>query len=179
MSGARRVFSGADVVLPDRILTGGSLVVEGGRIVEILPHALPADGGGRVEDISGRLVVPGFIDVHVHGLEGIDSMDGSAAIGGLASRMPRYGVTAFCPTTVACHPADLRRMLAAVGEARVTRAPGAARVLPAHLESNFINPEYAGAQPIRCLRSARRSDRGGAERASSQRARRRQPRPRR
>jgi N-acetylglucosamine-6-phosphate deacetylase len=44
-------------------------------------------------------------------------------------------------------------MLAAVREARVAPQPGCARVLPAHLESNFINPEYRGAQPLECIRS--------------------------
>jgi len=46
-------------------------------------------------------------------------------------------------------------MLSGVRRARTTRPPGGARVLPAHLESNFINPEYKGAQPASCLRSPR------------------------
>src|SRR5205085_9637481 len=66
-------------------------------------------------------------------------------------RLPRFGVTAFCPTTVACAPDDLERVLAQVGRARM-HPPRGARVLPAHLESNFINPEYKGAQPATCLR---------------------------
>ena len=45
-------------------------------------------------------------------------------------------------------------MLAAIRVARGTR-PGGARVLPAHLESNFINPDYRGAQPLECLRLPR------------------------
>jgi N-acetylglucosamine-6-phosphate deacetylase len=43
-------------------------------------------------------------------------------------------------------------MLQAVRAARTTRVPGGSRVLPAHLESNFINPEFRGAQPLECLR---------------------------
>jgi N-acetylglucosamine-6-phosphate deacetylase len=49
----------------------------------------------------------------------------------------------------------LAALLAGVTEARSRPAPGSARVLPAHLESNFINPEFNGAQPIACLRSPR------------------------
>jgi N-acetylglucosamine-6-phosphate deacetylase len=71
----------------------------------------------------------------------------------MALRLPRYGVTAFCPTSVACTPPELRRMLRQVRLARRTSAPRAARVLPAHLESNFINPQFRGAQPLACLRS--------------------------
>ncbi len=102
--------------------------------------------------------MPGFIDVHVHGVDGIDSLDarpGRGAVAAIAERLPRYGVTAFCPTTVACVPAALRGVLDQVRRAREAPAPRSARVLPAHLESNFINPEYCGAQPAACLRSPR------------------------
>ena len=66
--------------------------------------------------------------------------------------MPRHGVTAFSPTTVACPPDELRAVLRAVRACREHPADGRARVLPAHLESNFINPDYKGAQPAACLR---------------------------
>jgi len=90
--------------------------------------------------------------VHVHGVEGYDTLSQDDAVAQMAARLPRYGVTAFCPTSIACTPEALRRMLAAVREARTAARPGGARVLPAHLESNFLNPALAGAQPIDCLR---------------------------
>ena len=55
----------------------------------------------------GHYIVPGFIDVHVHGVDGIDALDvpgGAEPVALIADRLPRYGVTAFCPTTVACAP---------------------------------------------------------------------------
>jgi N-acetylglucosamine-6-phosphate deacetylase len=142
----------AHVVLPDSVLSPGTLVIDGDRLVDVLASA-PAAAAEHVRfDLRGHTIVPGFIDVHVHGVEGTDALDGAGAIQQIAGRLPRYGVTAFCPTTVACAPADLRRMLADVRSARVQPPSGAARVLPAHLESNFINPEYRGAQPLDCLR---------------------------
>lgn len=146
------ILSGADLVLPDRIVSGGTLVLEGGRIVEIEDRQRPSDARLSRHDLHDHLVVPGFIDVHVHGAEGTDTLGPSNAIPTLAALLPRHGVTAFCPTSLACDPATLRRMLAAVRDARSAPARGAARVLPAHLESNFINPEFAGAQPVECLR---------------------------
>jgi N-acetylglucosamine-6-phosphate deacetylase len=145
------VLSGGDIVLPDRILTNATLVIDSGRIAAIetsrrTPAAVP------VIDARECFVVPGFVDVHVHGIEGHDSLDGGEPIAEIAARLPRYGVTAFCPTTVACAPDALEAVLAQVARARLRRAAGAARVLPAHLESNFINPEYKGAQPASCLR---------------------------
>src|SRR5262249_15546506 len=103
----------------------------------------------------GHYIVPGFIDVHVHGLDGIDSLSSATSVADIAARMPRFGVTGFCPTTVACSPARLRGVPEEVRRSLAGPDPQSARVLPAHLESNFINPEYKGAQPIACLRSPR------------------------
>ena len=145
------VLAGGDIVLPDRILTNASLVIDRGRIAAIeTTRSLPS--GASIVDVRDAFVVPGFIDVHVHGIEGYDTLDGGDAIASIASRLPRFGVTAFCPTTVACDPAGLRAVLDQVGRARTGRPHGSARVLPAHLESNFINPDYNGAQPRACLR---------------------------
>jgi N-acetylglucosamine-6-phosphate deacetylase len=147
-------LAAADLVLPDRVVSGGTVVIEGDRIasIETAPTPASADAPGDLHfTFSDHYVVAGFIDVHVHGIEGHDSLDGEDAIRQIAERLPRFGVTAFCPTTVACDPAALRRVLAAVGEARASRVPGA-RVLPAHLESNFISPAFKGAQPLECLR---------------------------
>ena len=145
------ILSGGDIVLPDRILTSTSLIVDGDRIaaIESTRRTPPA---ASVIDARESFIVPGFVDVHVHGIEGHDSLDSAEAIAQIAARLPRYGVTAFCPTTVACAPAALDAVLDQVARARVSRAASAARVLPAHLESNFINPDYNGAQPKACLR---------------------------
>jgi N-acetylglucosamine-6-phosphate deacetylase len=149
------VLSGADLVLPDRILSPGTLVIEEGRIAEIRPGAAAGAHADSLFAFHGHYIVPGFIDVHVHGLEGVDSLDGDGAIERIAERLPRYGVTAFCPTTIACAPDPLRVVLEQVRRARKTPPAGGARVLPAHLESNFINEAYKGAQPAACLRAPR------------------------
>jgi N-acetylglucosamine-6-phosphate deacetylase len=174
------VLSGADVVLPEGVQSGAAIVLDGERIIDITDGS-GASGSGAI-DLRNHIVFPGFIDVHVHGLEGIDTLDGFDAVVGIARRLPKYGVTAFCPTTVACAPQKLREVLESVAVLRggfaaaVPDRPSApkaaanradafrvdqsgeaveerARVLPAHLESNFINPDYRGAQPIECLRS--------------------------
>ncbi len=147
------VLAGADIVLPDRVLPSGSLVLEGGRITAIEARAIDGPEGATRLDLQGALVVPGFVDVHLHGVEGIDVMDGAGAIAAVAARLPRYGVTSFCPTSIASAPDALDAMLSDLKAARAGASAQAARVLPAHLESNFINPEYKGAQPGTCLRT--------------------------
>ena len=147
------VLSKGDVVLPDRVLSEGTIIIDAGRIAAIETGAVDIARATTI-DASDCYVVPGFVDVHVHGVDGHDTLDGGDAIAQIASRLPRYGVTAFCPTTVACPPDDLRTFLSQVRDSRVAAAPGRARVLPAHLESNFINPDYRGAQPASCLRAS-------------------------
>jgi len=149
------VLSGADIVLPDRILSPGTLVIDGGRIVDIRPGAVGAAATASPFAFSGHSIVPGFIDVHVHGVEGFDTLGAGEPIEAIARRLPRYGVTGFCPTTVATAPAGLRHVLEQVRTCREAAPSNAARVLPAHLESNFISSEYRGAQPAACIRSPR------------------------
>lgn len=147
------VLAGASLVLPDRIVEHGSLVIEDGRIAAIETRVLDRHGDAEIVSLQDHIIVPGFIDVHVHGVEGIDVLDGPQAVLQVAARLPKYGVTGFCPTSIACAPQPLATLLSAVAAAQTAAQPRSARVLPAHLESNFINPEWAGAQPAGCLRT--------------------------
>jgi N-acetylglucosamine-6-phosphate deacetylase len=147
------LLTGASVVLADRLADGLTVVIEGDRIVDLLSGPrLTSPAETRIA-LDGHTIVPGFIDVHVHGVAGHDVLDGAGAVASVAQLLPRWGVTAFCPTSVACTPAALESLLAETALARATAAPGSARVLPAHLESNFLNPDYHGAQPLACLKS--------------------------
>jgi len=154
------VLSGAEVVLPDRILSPGTLAIDGDRIADIRPGAAAGRPGETVL-LAQHYVVPGFIDVHVHGVEGFDALGPDGSVGSMAAALPKYGVTAFCPTMVACPPGSIARVLSEVARAR-RAIPAGARVLPAHLESSFINPAFAGAQPAACLRVPRPVVDGGA-----------------
>ena len=142
---------GATVVGPEGLVRDAALVIAGGTIAEIA-----RDIGASAHDVAcdGGWIVPGFIDTHIHGLHGIDVLADAAAggVAAVAAALPRYGVTGFLPTSVACAPADLSAFLSAVGAAAADPAPPGARVLGAHLESNFISADYKGAQPARCLR---------------------------
>jgi N-acetylglucosamine-6-phosphate deacetylase len=140
-----------EIVLRDRILHGGAIVIAGERIaaIEEQPRHWPGDFA-RI-DVGDCLVVPGFVDVHIHGVCGHDVLDEGDPLAAIASSLPQFGVTSFCPTTVACDPSALRRVLTQVRARRGDSAAGRARVHGAHLESNFINPSMKGAQPAECL----------------------------
>ena len=151
------VLSGADLVLPDRVLASGTLVLADGRIADIRAER-PVAAAASSFAFHGHTIVPGFIDLHVHGVAGTDTHGDGQAIERIAGALPRYGVTAFAPTTVACTPEALTAVLRQVCHLRQAPVPLGARVLPAHLESNFINPAYAGAQPHACLRAWPRAE---------------------
>ena len=146
------VLNGGDVVLPGEIRERASVIVDDSRIAAVVP-APAAPAGATVVDVSNCYIVPGFIDVHVHGIAGHDTLDGGDVVAQIAGELPRHGVTAFCPTAVACGPDDLQLFLEQVSAAAGAPRANAARVLPAHLESNFINPDFRGAQPLKCLRT--------------------------
>ncbi|HEY8358352.1 MAG TPA: N-acetylglucosamine-6-phosphate deacetylase [Ramlibacter sp.] len=122
--------------------------------------ALHVDGAGRIAEIEGAatseaqarasgkpLLLPGFIDLHVHGGGGRDVMEGGDAGLAVARRHAVHGTTALLATTMTAPIEDLELALSAIGRLCRDGAPGAARVLGVHLEGPYINPAKLGAQP--------------------------------
>lgn len=136
--------------LQGRILTPAGLV-EGvlrigadGRIaaIEAAPIALE-----RAREPGAPLLLPGFVDLHVHGAAGRDIMEGGDAALQVARRHAEHGTTSLLATTMTAPVEDLRQALAAIGALCREGAPGAARVLGMHLEGPYINAGKLGAQP--------------------------------
>jgi N-acetylglucosamine-6-phosphate deacetylase len=94
-----------------------------------------------------RFLLPGFVDLHVHGGHGADCMAGADAVHTMARFHARHGTTALLATTVTAPRLDLLAAFGGIGGAMAERDPVAARVLGAHLEGPFISPEALGAQP--------------------------------
>src|SRR5262245_6043288 len=102
-----------------------TLVIEHGVITDFVSGPRDLGNGEQRVHLPGAVIVPGFIDVHVHGAEGLDVLDHEGAVGDLARRLPKYGVVAFCPTSIACAPDELSRFLSSVAAARGGTAGGA------------------------------------------------------
>jgi N-acetylglucosamine-6-phosphate deacetylase len=146
------LIAGATVVAADEVWSPGWLAAAGGRIQSMGPGEAP--GGVRAEigalgvvvDGRGGVLLPGFIDVHVHGGDDADAMDADAdALRRMARFHARHGVTALLPTTWSAPPAALEAAVRAIAAA-VGPVEGGATIVGAHLEGPWINPARAGAQ---------------------------------
>lgn len=96
---------------------------------------------------ADRFILPGFIDLHVHGGAGADCMDGADAVRRMARFHARHGTTAMLATTVTAPKDDLCAAFRGIGAAMAAAGPDEARILGAHLEGPFISPDALGAQP--------------------------------
>ena len=106
------------------------------------------DGTPVNPDTNGDdYILPGFIDVHVHGGAGRDMMEGGDAPHLIAAMHAKHGTTALLATTMTAPVEDIDRALGAIGAACRARGKGEARILGVHLEGPYINSGKLGAQP--------------------------------
>lgn len=121
----------------------GSVLVEDGKIKEINPTNITST---EVINGDGLYLSPGFINVHIHGAAGHDTMDGTfEAINEIAKSIVKNGTTAFTPTTMTVAPESIKKAMEVIKEAKLNGTDGAL-VLGAHLEGPFISPAAIGAQ---------------------------------
>ena len=121
----------------------GSLLIENGIIKEINPSET---NDSNSIDCNGLYVSPGFVDVHIHGAGGHDTMDGTfEAINEISKTICKYGTTSFTPTTMTMSTNDILKSMTSIKKAKLEGTDGAI-VLGAHLEGPFISPSAIGAQ---------------------------------
>ncbi|OGT63260.1 MAG: N-acetylglucosamine-6-phosphate deacetylase [Gammaproteobacteria bacterium RIFCSPHIGHO2_12_FULL_45_12] len=143
----RSIYMGMKVLIGQSLISDQAVIVEEDKIQAIIPvnmvkHHLPAI---KYEYPADHYMVPGFIDLHVHGAEGHDVMDNSVlAMQGMCRALAREGVTGFLATTLSASPQEIEAVLSTVSEAAAS-LEGAA-ILGVHLEGPFIAKEKRGAQ---------------------------------
>ena len=136
-------FSG-HILTPTGYLRGDLSWAEG-RIVVIEGDAVSE---AAVRDAADTpIALPGFIDLHVHGGGGADTMDSGDAVQTVARLHARHGTTALLATTMTAPLAEIEAALLALAPVCAQRRAGTARVLGVHLEGPYISPDKLGAQP--------------------------------
>jgi len=131
-----------NVYTPDRVLAPGTVLVKEGRIVAVgSADTLAVPPEAELIDAQGRAVVPGFIDVHIHGLLGHDAMGSNLAQ--VIRDLPTFGVTAFLATTLTLPHDEIITALEAMAEILADPPPGA-RCLGIHLEGPYLSAAQPG-----------------------------------
>ena len=103
------------------------------------------------DDNGDVFIIPGFIDLHVHGGGGADVMDGQNATQTMMDYHATQGTVALTPTTMTAPVADIENALAGVRGVMDSSNPQSAEILGAHLEGPFISPHKLGAQPAHAI----------------------------
>ncbi|WP_432001452.1 N-acetylglucosamine-6-phosphate deacetylase [Streptomyces sioyaensis] len=150
----RSILAGARIARPSGVVERGRIVVEGGRIAAV--HSRDADLGrdgdegaaGETMDLSGHLIVPGFVDMHVHGGGGgsFSSADPEECLAVIGTHR-RHGTTSMVASTVTGELADLARQAAVLAE--LVQQGELAGI---HFEGPFISPHRCGAHQPELLR---------------------------
>ena len=132
-------------ILTPQGFVAGSLAFDGrGRIARISGMSIDEQ---IARDRPGPLILPGFVDLHVHGGGGRDIMEGGDAAARVAQAHAAHGTTALLATTMTAPMADLETAFAGLRPACDHRPARGARVLGVHLEGPYINSGKLGAQP--------------------------------
>ncbi len=151
MSGTRAFINGR-VLADNEPETGLAVLVEDGRILDVVRDSDPAVAKAQRRDLAGALLLPGFIDTQVNGggdvlFNDTPTVDGVRRI---AAAHARYGTTGLLPTLISDNLAVMRRAVEAVDAAIEQQVPG---VLGFHLEGPFLSAQRRGVHDAAKLRA--------------------------
>lgn len=146
------------VILNAQVYTGEEVFLEGfirydEKILAVGPMEdyQQTNEDSETFDAEGRIIVPGFIDVHSHGGYGIDNMDGDPeAINEMTEKMLAEGITSYFPTTMTQSDENIEHALVGIKKAKETNS----MIQGIHLEGPFVSVDYKGAQPEQFMRVA-------------------------
>ncbi|MCM3767276.1 N-acetylglucosamine-6-phosphate deacetylase [Neobacillus niacini] len=145
------LLKGMRVYSENGIIENGYIKINGKEIIEVgAVEELKEDPGYKVVELpSDYRAVPGFIDVHIHGAAGADTMDATKeALDTMATALPKEGTTSFLATTITQEANQIEKALENAANYIMNQpSQGKAEVLGVHLEGPFVNPKMAGAQP--------------------------------
>jgi len=140
----------AIVLYEDRLIEHGAVEIDDGFIsfVGKANKYTPTKDVNEIDFPESYFIVPGFIDLHIHGVFGADVMDGTQkALKTIATALPREGTTSFLATTMTSGKTQIDRALKNISAFRELKRTEGAELLGVHLEGPFLSKAKAGAQP--------------------------------
>jgi len=134
---------------------GVTVELDGARIAAVRVGESAPAGAQRIAGV----LVPGFVDLHVHGGAGADFMDGTVeAARRVCAFHARHGTVALAATTLSASRAEITAAVAAAAAVARDPRPGESRIIGIHLEGPYLNPAKAGAQDPAALREVDRAE---------------------
>ncbi len=138
------LIKGVTVVNATERLENIDVLMVDGKIQRIAKE-IQADA--TIIDGTGKYLLPGFIDMHIHGSVRCDAMDASdEGLHTMAASLLREGTTSFLATTMTQSPENIEAALAVLGDFKPTLQE--AEMVGVHLEGPFVSKKRAGAQPL-------------------------------
>lgn len=154
----RLLIVNAKIITPTVVYPRGWLLCEHGQITSFDGGDAPHFEDVTIIDGTGKTLLPGFIDVHVHGAMNSEAMDATPeALATMAQFYAQHGVTGFLATTWTDSDARITAALENIKIVMQSPATGA-KLLGAHLEGPYLNPEKCGAQNIHYIRQAQQAE---------------------
>ena len=145
----RFVILHGNIITPFQLLENKAIFIEKGKIIEIKDEKEINTATlmeAEIIEAQDKFVVPGYIDIHLHGGGGYDFMDGNyQAIQQIALTHVRFGTTSLLSTTMTATEGQIIQSLKSIREAKL-KGTGGAEILGVNLEGPYINPEKKGAQ---------------------------------
>jgi N-acetylglucosamine-6-phosphate deacetylase len=149
------LLKGIQVYSEDILIENGFIKINNGKIVEIgSMEELEKENEFEVIELPGHYkAIPGLIDVHIHGVNGADTMDATKeALDTMVTALPKEGTTSFLATTMTQEGKQIENALINAAQYIEKQKPnGKAEILGLHLEGPFVNAKRAGAQPIQYI----------------------------
>ncbi|WP_066497159.1 N-acetylglucosamine-6-phosphate deacetylase [Abyssisolibacter fermentans] len=138
-----------EIYSEDGVLNNGGLIIKDGIIEQICQEDKEKQ---EILDLTGYKVLPGLIDMHIHGANSYDTMDASyEALNEISKYLAQNGITAFLPTTMTVKWESSLKAVENIDKAMKKGVDGA-EIIGAYVEGPYITKEHKGAQPEAFIR---------------------------
>lgn len=140
---------GKDIYTPFKIIGESTITTDGDTITDVSPEN---SVGFNSIDLREYTIIPGLVDIHIHGINGYDIMDATPhSIEEISKNLAALGVTSFLASTVTAPLESMEAVLKNIRDC-LKRDLGGSRLLGAYVEGPYINSEYKGAHPAQFIR---------------------------
>lgn len=152
------IINNAKIIAETRVIERGWLQLDAGKILAFDTGEPPSSRVFTHIDATGLILLPGFVDLHVHGGGGYEAMDATPeALRAMSRFFARHGVTSYLPTTwTASHDAIMKALR--VIQSTISNQSDGATIIGAHVEGPYISPNRPGAQDPNVIRVANKTE---------------------